>query len=112
MAQRVEYILVDDIDQSQADETVRFALDGVSYEIDLSAGNAADLRQGRAQYIGAARRTSSGRRGRSSGGSRAVGGKKVTAAAVRTWALDEGMEVSPRGRIPAAVRDAYDKAHA
>ena len=42
MAQKVQVILVDDIDGGAADETVSFSLDGVSYEIDLSTTNAAN----------------------------------------------------------------------
>ena len=45
MAQKVKIILVDDLDGGSADETVRFGLDGVSYEIDLSSGNAANSAQ-------------------------------------------------------------------
>ena len=44
MAQRVNIVLEDDLDGTDADETVTFALDGVGYEIDLSSANAATLR--------------------------------------------------------------------
>ncbi|WP_328612264.1 Lsr2 family protein [Amycolatopsis sp. NBC_00345] len=57
MAQKVRVDLVDDIDGSDAAQTVPFALDGVTYEIDLSDGNAARLRDGLAPFIAAARRT-------------------------------------------------------
>ena len=68
MAQRVQVLLVDDIDNTDADETVTFALDGVSYEIDLNNANAAKLRDALAPWVGHARR-SGGRKstGRSSG---------------------------------------------
>lgn len=56
MAQRVQIVLVDDLDGSEAQETVRFALDGTSYEIDLSDRNAARLRDGLTMYVGAARK--------------------------------------------------------
>ena len=61
MAQKVKIILVDDLDGGSADETVRFGLDGVSYEIDLSADNAAELRSAVERFVGHARKTSSGR---------------------------------------------------
>lgn len=106
MAQRVEIIHVDDIDGSKADENVKFSLDGISYEIDLSAANATKLREAMAPYLGAARSVG-GRRPRS---------KATTAAAsastVRAWAAETGQEVSPRGRIPAHIRKAYELAHA
>ena len=44
MAQRTTVTLLDDLDQSEADETVEFGLDGVSYEIDLSAQRGDELR--------------------------------------------------------------------
>ena len=57
MAKRVQVVLEDDVDGSLADETVSFGLDGVSYEIDLSAANASALRDQLAKWIGAAQRT-------------------------------------------------------
>lgn len=108
MAQRVNIVLEDDLDGSNADETVTFGLDGASYEIDLSKKNAAKLRDALAAYVGAARRISG--RGRVRGGrSRQAGGP--SASAVREWARAEGYEVSDRGRVPADVRAAYDAAN-
>lgn len=109
MAQRVQIILEDDVDGSAADETVTFGLDGVTYEIDLSADNARKLREELAPYIGHARR-SGGRRAsgvRSSSSSSA----KRDLADVRQWARQNGHQVSDRGRISAEVQAAYDKAH-
>lgn len=56
MAQRVQVILVDDLDGSEADETVHFSLDGTGYEIDLSRDNASRLRDALTPYLGAARK--------------------------------------------------------
>jgi hypothetical protein len=108
MAQRVNIVLEDDLDGSDADETVTFALDGVTYEIDLSATNAAQLRDSLAPYVGHARR---------SAGRRAAGRTAPRAAAkrdlgdVREWARKNGHKVSDRGRISAEIQVAYDKAH-
>lgn len=44
MAQKVQVLLVDDLDGGEADETVTFALDGKTYEIDLTTTNADKLR--------------------------------------------------------------------
>ena len=66
MAQRVEIILIDDIDETPANEKVRFGLDGINYEIDLSKENAAALRDALAPYVGAGRRIK-GQRTRTSG---------------------------------------------
>ena len=62
MAQRVNVILVDDIDGNDAVETVSFALDGVDYEIDLSEQHAGELRNALSLYIGHGRRTGGRRR--------------------------------------------------
>jgi hypothetical protein len=112
MAQRVEVILVDDVDGGAATETVTFALDGVSYEIDLSDKNAKSLRDDLAKWTGHARRAGSSG-GRRAGGRRSSGGtaRRTDLAAVREWARANGYEVSDRGRISADVQAAYDKAH-
>ncbi len=109
MAQRVEVVLIDDLDGGTAAETVTFALDGVSYEIDLSDKNARKLRADLATWTGHARKAGSVR-----GGSRRRGGgsaKRADLSAVREWARANGHSVSDRGRISAEVQAAYDKAH-
>lgn len=109
MAQRVEVVLIDDVDGGPAAETVTFALDGITYEIDLSDKNARKLRDGLATWTGHARRTGSSRgpRRRAAAGA----GKRPDLAAVREWARNNGHTVSDRGRISAEVQAAYDKAH-
>ena len=117
MAQRVNIVLEDDLDGSPADETVTFALDGVTYEIDLSDSNAGKLRDALAPYVGHARRSSgrrsSGRRAAAASSSRSQGsrGTKRDLADVREWARRNGHKVSDRGRISAEVQAAYDKGH-
>ncbi len=117
MARKVQVILSDDLDDSiSADETVTFALDGTTYEIDLSEKNASEMRDVLGKYVSAARKVS-GRGGRASGGgrSRATGGggrmDREQAGAIREWARKNGHEVSDRGRIPASVVEAYEAAH-
>ena len=108
MAQKVNIVLVDDLDGTEATETVTFGLDGVSYEIDLNDGNAAALREAMSGYVGHARKVSGGaRRGRRSTGSASSSNTKD----VREWAKSQGMDVSERGRISADVQQAYDAAH-
>ena len=109
MAQKVTVLLVDDIDGGTADETVSFSLDGVSYEIDLSAKNAGKFRDAMAQYVGQARRVG-GRAGGRGGRGRRRGGDNRTAE-IRDWARKHGHKVNERGRIPASVVEAYEKAH-
>jgi hypothetical protein len=109
MAQKVQVLLVDDLDGGEAGETVSFSLDGVGYEIDLNAKNAARLREEKAPWVGHARRVG-GRR--STGGRGRSGGSSGTdTAAVREWAREHGYKVSERGRISAEVMEAYKAAH-
>ena len=123
MAQKVQVLLVDDIDQSEAAETVTFSLDGLTYEIDLSEEHAGALRDAFAPWIGHARRVS----GRNSTAARKSapaapkqrGGQSAPAAAsgpdtgaVRAWARENGYTVSDRGRISAEIVKAYEDAHA
>ena len=107
----MQVVLIDDIDGGPADETVTFALDGVTYETDLSAQHAAELREALAGYIAAARRTGGravARRAARRGGQRA----ESKAGEVREWARAQGFQVSERGRVSREVQEAYDRAHA
>ena len=107
MAQKTQVILLDDLDGGSADETVTFSLDGAAYEIDLNSRNAAALRESLAQYVANGRRVT----GRSSGGrGRKRGGGNRTAE-MRAWARENGHKVNERGRIPASVVAAWEKAH-
>jgi hypothetical protein len=108
MAQKVNIVLVDDLDGTEATETVSFGLDGTSYEIDLNDANASALREALSGYVGHARKVAGGgRRARRSSG----GGSSSNTKDVREWAKSQGMEVSERGRISADVQQAYDAAH-
>ena len=109
MAQKVQVILVDDVDGGEASETVTFALDGVTYEIDLSEKNAAKLRDSLSSWVGHGRRVGGRASARRQGRARA-GGSKDTAA-VREWARQNGHQVNDRGRVPARVLEAYRAAN-
>lgn len=104
MAQKVQTLLIDDLDGGQAEGTVRFGLDGAEYEIDLSAEHAEALREALAPYVSAARRApgSAARRpGRS--GRRAASAGAPDPTSVREWAKSQGIEVKDRGRVPAEL---------
>ncbi|MEU5595470.1 MULTISPECIES: histone-like nucleoid-structuring protein Lsr2 [unclassified Streptomyces] len=110
MAQKVQVLLVDDLDGGEADETVTFALDGKTYEIDLTTANADNLRGLLEPYVKGGRRTG----GRSAGGrgkARAASGGSQDTAQIRAWAKENGYEVNDRGRVPATIREAYEKAN-
>jgi hypothetical protein len=111
MAQKTIVQLIDDLDQGAAAETVSFGLDGTNYEIDLSAKNAAKLRDSLATYVANARRASRGP-GRPAGSSRrgrSARGDREQTQAIREWARKNGHKVGEKGRIPAHILEAYNK---
>jgi hypothetical protein len=116
MAKKVTVSLIDDVDgESIADETIEFAIDGVSYEIDLSSANAAKLRDELEQWVSSARRVSGRRRVKATAGAATSPKGRVSidreqSAAIREWARRNGHKVSARGRISADITDAYNKA--
>jgi hypothetical protein len=109
MAQKVSIVLVDDLDGSEATETVSFGLDGTSYEIDLNDKNAAKLRDALSGYVGHGRKVGAApRRGRKSSVATAGG---PSAREIRDWARSNGHDVPDRGRVSAEVREAFAAAH-
>lgn len=112
MAQKVTVQLVDDVDGSEAESTVEFGLDGVTYTIDLSAENAAHLREALATYVASARRTGGRKRTPKAGKSSSApsSADRERNQAIREWARKQGMQVSDRGRIPSEIVEAYDNA--
>jgi nucleoid-associated protein Lsr2 len=109
MARKVEVQLIDDMDGSKAEETIRFSLDGVSYEIDLSKKNAAKLRSGLEPYVKAGQKLTRARvhpvsaRGRGS-----AAADREQNQAIREWAERKGLQVSPRGRISRSILQQYE----
>lgn len=112
MAQKVTVSLVDDLDGSEAEETVEFGLDGAFYEIDLSEENAERLREALAEYVEHARRSGGRKRpaGRGPAGRapRTASADREQNQAMREWARKQGMNISDRGRIPKEVAEAYN----
>ena len=105
MAQKVQIVLIDDIDGGPADETITFAVDGTSYVIDLSTANAARLRNAMAPFVGHARKAAGrggARRPRNAGGGKS--------AEIRAWARERGLAVNERGRIPADLVAKFEAA--
>lgn len=106
MARKTVVALEDDLMGGPADETVRFSLDGVDYEIDLCARNAERLRNEFDEFVAAGRRLRT-QTLRSGGETPRIDRAQLTA--IRDWARRQGLQVSPRGRIPAEVMDAYNR---
>jgi hypothetical protein len=97
MARKVEVSLIDDMDGTVASETVKFGIDGLHYEVDLSDEHAEELRALLAQYIKAGRR--------------ATPFSAEDASEIRSWAQKKGFSVSDRGRLNQDIITAYRKAH-
>jgi Lsr2 len=106
LAQKIQTLFVDDIDGSEAEGTVRFGLDGVDYEIDLSVAHSEELHKALAPYIAHARKTGGTRR--------AARGRRIAGAIdthkVREWAKEQGIEIKDRGRVPADIMEKYRQA--
>jgi hypothetical protein len=108
MAIKTVVEVIDDLDGSKAEETVRFGLDGTEYEIDLSSAHSKKLRDALQPFVQAGRRVGGKRSGRRSG---AAGTDGKQSKAIRDWAKQHGMQVSDRGRVSAEVQKAYNEAH-
>jgi hypothetical protein len=109
VATKITVLLEDDLDGGPADETVRFGLDGVDYEIDLSKQHARAFRRDLASFLVHARRAERGRRRPSARSSSGSSGRRRSGD-IRAWAKDAGIQVSERGRIPASVVAQYQAA--
>jgi len=111
MAQTTKIVLTDDVDGSEATQTITFSFQGVSYEIDLNDDHASALEESFSDWISSARKVT---------GSRSTKPRRSTAAApaggrdlneVRTWLRANGHEVADRGRVSQTLLEEYDKAH-
>lgn len=106
---KIQVILLDDIDGSSAERTVQFAVDGASYEIDLSEANIAKFEKALAPFVEKATKVGSRSGGRGRGRGTAAG--KSKASEVRSWAKDQGIDVPDRGRVPNDIIEKYEAAH-
>lgn len=112
MAQKITTLFIDDIDGGAAEGTVRFALDGTEYEIDLNAKHSEELRSALGKYVtharkvgGAARRT-----GRAAGRVSRGAGSALNTTEIRNWARENGYDIKDRGRVPADLVAKYQAA--
>ena len=112
MAKETITKLIDDLDGGEAQETVKFGLDGHSYEIDLSTKNANKLRNALAPFLENGTRVGRAAAAMRLGGGRGRGGavaEREQNKAIRAWALRKGLDVAPRGRIKQDVVDQYHR---
>jgi Lsr2 len=113
MAQRV--VLTDDLDGSEATQTISYTINGQEYEIDLSEDNVQRFHQALEPFVANSRQVqrqaAPPRRNRGDGRRRGGGSGRSDIAQIRDWAMGRNMDVSRRGRIKKEIIDAYDQAH-
>lgn len=106
MAKKTVVNLIDDLDGSEASQTLQFAFEGRHYVIDLNDTHAEEMRAALAPYTRAGRAPGIApmrRRNNPTG--------TMDREAIRRWAKDNGLNVADRGRLPASVLEAYNNAH-
>ncbi len=106
MVKHVVETVLDDIDGSKNAATYTFGLNGEEWSIDLSDKNAKKLSSAMEPFIAAGKKV--GGRKKARGNSK---GTRKDLADVRGWGQANGYSVSERGRVPAALLNAYDAAH-
>lgn len=104
MAKNIITEVLDDMDQTPEATNVTFAVNGVSYEIDLSEKNSAKLTKALAPFVAVAREVKAESVKKSTA-------KNPEAGAMRAWAKEQGIAVPDRGRISQEVADQYRAAH-
>jgi hypothetical protein len=112
VAQKITTLFIDDIDGGAADGTVRFALDGTDYEIDLNAKHTEELRSALGKYVTHARKVGgvARRAGRAAGRASRGGGSALNTTEIRNWARENGYDIKDRGRVPADLVAKYQTA--
>ena len=111
MAQKVQVVLIDDIDGGDATETVTF---GAGRRDVRDRPQRQERRQAAGRVRGVGRQRTPGHRPLGARAARPAGvaaPRAEDSSAIREWAKQTVTQVSERGRISAAVREAYDAAH-
>jgi hypothetical protein len=113
VAQKITTLFIDDIDGGAAEGTVRFALDGTEYEIDLNAKHSEELRSALGRYVSHARKVggASRRVGRAAGRAGRGSGSTLNTTEIRNWARENGYDIKDRGRVPADLVAKYQAAN-
>jgi hypothetical protein len=112
VAQKIQTLFIDDIDGGAAEGTVRFALDGTEYEIDLNAEHTEELRSALGRYVSHARKVggSARRAGRGAGRASRGAGPVLNTTEIRNWAREQGYDIKDRGRVPGDLVAKYQAA--
>jgi hypothetical protein len=112
MAQKVQVLLLCDLEEgnAEAEETLQFALGNATYEIDVCAEHAQQIRISLEPFVAHARKAGSAPAGARRRRERPASNREQSAS-IRSWAKDRGIQVNERGRIPASVVKEYEQAH-
>jgi Lsr2 len=112
VAQKITTLFIDDIDGGAAEGTVRFALDGTEYEIDLNSKHSDELRSALGKYVTHARKVGGAARraGRGAGRGARGTGSTLNTTEIRNWARENGYDIKDRGRVPADLVAKYQAA--
>ncbi|MFJ4866668.1 MULTISPECIES: Lsr2 family protein [unclassified Streptomyces] len=110
MVQKHVTIYIDDLTGQETDEGAvhTFTLNGVNYEIDLSPDSYDRMLEAFGPFLKAGRKVGNKKRSAVAPQSHTVG---PSTAQLREWAKEQGYDINDRGRIPVAIREAYDAAH-
>jgi hypothetical protein len=111
MAKRTIEVFHDDLDGSEGASTVKFGLDGKSYEIDLSEPHEKELRKALEKYVGAATQVSAHNAAATGRRKYGTGPARRDTKHIREWLRSQGVEISDRGRIPTDLMNRYNAAH-
>ncbi|MEY9933455.1 hypothetical protein ABH926_008110 [Catenulispora sp. GP43] len=111
MAKRTIEVFHDDLDGSEGASTVKFGLDGKSYEIDLSEAHEKELRKALEKYVGAATQVSAHNAAATGRRKYGTGPARRDTKHIREWLRSQGVEISDRGRIPTDLMNRYNAAH-
>jgi Lsr2 len=117
MAQKVVTLYTDDLTGEESAEisTYTVLVNGVGVEVDLTPESHDKLLEALSPFLNAdgARRVRGGSPAAGARGKRRSAGPAdgPDTAKIRAWAKENGYEVNDRGRVPASVKEAYEKAN-
>jgi hypothetical protein len=108
MAKTLVEVLVDDLDGTEAVESVRLGWNGQWRQLELSERNLAALSKAIDRFWDAGHPVKSADAPRRRSAATATTGRDPRA--IRVWAAENGIAVPARGRIPREIEDRYNEA--
>ena len=111
MARKTKVITICDLHRGEVEATgtVEITINGERRALDVCAEHLAEIRKSVRPWLGRAGSTPNRTRARKTT-KKSKPRRNLDGAAIREWAAKNGYELPARGRIPAAVRSAYESA--